>query len=265
MRPGQDAAGSDGAIGQDAAQANDGRCAPESQDNGAAYACVAGAIIDGDGAPLAGFRVSACTLETCIVGNTDEAGRYNIQRLPVEPHKMEVFGENHGYATMIFYQEVTPRESVLPTRDVVMVPIEETTAPWPPKEGGTVTIADGRLTLTAAPDVLDYPFGADKTVRAAMYPADKLPPYNITPWDGREADTLAFVVNPIGISTTASIDVVVHGVDASPGQLYRVFNADGIHAVLTEVGTASVTSEGDLVLEPGAKVQSLSMIIFVPR
>lgn len=234
---------------------------------GEPVACVTGRLVDVTGAPVEGLKVSACTLHTCIIGDSRADGTYRIGGIPTEPHKVEILGQLRGYATMIFYQETIPGVFTTPPADIVMVPLADPPTAWPTDVGGTVVLADGALELTAAPDTLRYPLGTvDKEVIAVEVDADHLAPYDLTPWIGREAGTRAFYVNPFPIHASEPVGLVVHGAEGvAAGARYAVYQADHLEALLEHVGDAVADGEGRIVLEEGANLTMLTTIILVPE
>jgi len=272
-----DAADADTSVGEDtsgsascsvtSAGLECGACSTTTGQDGEAVACVGGQIVDGDGAPIAGLKVSACTLQTCIIGDTDDNGHYLINRVPVAPHKMEVLGQLKGYATMVFYQPTVSGVLTKPADDIVMVPLTDTPTAWAPADGGAVSLAGGMLDLVAEAGVLHYPLGTvDKSVVAAEMDADDLPPFDIAPWEGVEAETRVFIINPFPVSADTSIAMTVHGADGVAADAkYDVYTANELEGVLELVGTATANGSGDIVLDDDAELKTLTTIIIVPQ
>ena len=148
-----DAVTADTTADSDAA-ISDTPCAVTTGPDGAPVSCIAGRLVDRDGAPVVGVKVSACTLTTCIIGQSVADGRYTVTKLPVEPHKVEILGEVKGYATFVFHQPT--RAGVLSTApwDIVLPLKTDDATPWLPAEGGTASLLDGAIAVTAAPGAL---------------------------------------------------------------------------------------------------------------
>lgn len=228
---------------------------------------VEGKLVDQAGAPIEGLKVLACTLETCITGETDGSGAYRISELPVEPHKMQILGELEGFATMNYYQDVQAGKATVPPRDVVMSALESGKHAWPAETGGTAAVADGKLEITAGPNEISYPLGTfvEEVYAAELAPAD-IPPYDVEPWVGKEAGTYAFHINPIGISSDgAPFDLKVVGAGAAEGTAYEIWAVGKDDAFLKKVGSATADASGDIVSDEGAGASLLTTVIFVPE
>lgn len=241
-----------------------GPCQPASGGRGEAVACVGGALVDPSGAPVVGVKVSACTSTTCVIGPTDEDGRYDIQGLPVAPHKIEILGVPKGFMTMVFFQDTTAGEMAVAGRDIQLVPLTGAAAPLP-ESGGSAVLAGGRLELTAGPDALIYPIGAAEEIEAAAVDIADLPPFDIEPWRGKEKQSFAFVVNPFAMGVEGDLGLVVKGAGAAPGTPYRIYTAHHITARLEEGGMLVADERGDLVLQPGASIEDLTTVVIVPN
>jgi len=243
-------------------------CEPAADERGRPFACIAGALVADDGSPVAGVRVAACTEMTCIVANSATNGEYIVQRLPVEPHKVEILGGNKGFMTVAFFQDVLPGELARAKRPVLIPKLTEQAELWLAKSGGTVTVAGGKLVLTAKANVLRYPIGTpeeEMLVEAVEIPVAKLLPYDSEPWKGKESKSLAFVVNPFPLTATESIGLTVTGVGASPNSLYRLYAAHSTTGELDEVGVLAADANGNLVLQPGASLTHLTTLVVVPN
>ena len=241
-----------------------GPCDPATGGRGEAVACVGGALVDPDGNPVVGVKVSACTATTCIIGPTDDGGRYNIQGLPVEPHKIEILGVPKGFMTMVFFQETKPGEMAVAAREVELVPLTGQAVPLP-ESGGTALVADGKLELRAAADALVYPIGAPEEIEVAAIDIADLPPFDVEPWKGKERQSFAFVVSPFAMGVEGDIELVVKGAGAAAGTPYRIYSADHITARLEDGGMLVADDKGDLVLQPGASIEELTTVVIVPN
>ncbi len=230
-------------------------------------ACVTGRLVDVDGQPLEGLKVSACTSSSCIAGQTGPDGVYKIGGLPVEPHKLEILARIRGYATMIFAQPVAAGVYAEAPRDIVVPALEAAAAAWPPDAGGAVSVAGGMLELSAAAGTLKYPLGTvNKEVYGVEIAASDLPPFDIEPWVGKEAGTRAFILNPFPMRATASVGMRVLGADGvAAGTPYTVYTAGHLDAHLEQAGVATSDGAGSIVLEPGANLTTLTTIIVVPN
>lgn len=271
---GNDATGADGDtvgdvggdVGGDAAEVTGPvACNPATGGGrGEKVACLAGAIVDGDGAPIAGIKVSACTSQTCIISPTGADGRYAIQGLPVEPHRMEALGVPKGYMTLEWFQDTTAGFMSEAPHPIVAVPLTHAAVALP-EAGGTATIADGALELTVGAGVLVYPIGAEEEVEAAAVALEDLPPYDVAPWVGKEAGARAFVVNPFALGVEGELGLKVKGAGATAGARFHLYTADHLTGRLDEGGTLVADAAGDLVLQAGATVDELTTVVIVPE
>ena len=240
-------------------------CDPAADPRGAPLACAAGAIVASDGTPAAGVRVSACTLQTCIIGTTDANGRYAIQSLPVVPHKMEILGNPKGFMTMVYHQEMTPGMLAVAPREVVLPRLGQENVAWP-SSGGTAVVAGGKLELSSTAGDVSYPIGTeDESLDVAVMPIDDLPPFDNEPWVGKESKSFAFVVNPFPMKVEGAIGLKVLGAKAKAGAPYRLYSADHLAGTLHEVGSLVADDQGDIVLQPGATLEDLTTIVIAPN
>jgi len=224
---------------------------------------VTGVLVDPAGQPVIGVKVSACTLETCIIGPTDAGGRYEIQGLPVAPHKIEVLGVPKGFLTMVFFQDTTPGTMASAARTIRLVPLTGLTVALP-ESGGTVLAADGMLELAAVEGELTYPAGAPEEIEIARVLPDDLPPFDLEPWVGKEDRSFAFIVSPFALRA-AGIDLKVKGAGAVAGTPYRLYSANHVTGLLEEGGSLVADQAGDLVLQPGASMVDFTTVVIVPN
>jgi hypothetical protein len=236
-------------------------------DENAPTGSVAGRLVRPGGQPIEGLRMLVCTAAICYWDDTDSDGRFLVTALTLEPLKMQTGDPNGAHLDLVFYHSLETTEiSELPGH--VTVPLREGEAvPWS-DEGGTVTLADGQLVLDAAAGALTYPFGTlQEAVRAMRIEGTDLPPYDWAPWEGREEETFAFVVNPVGIEAEPSATVRVHGVSDAPCSVYRIWSVTSKSGGLTYAGTATVVDTDDglaLVSDPDATIEGLTTLIFTP-
>jgi hypothetical protein len=241
-------------------------CETAADGRGNPLSCVGGALVDDGGRPAAGVKVSACTEKTCIVGTTGDDGRYAIGGLPVEPHKIEILGAMKGFATMVFFQEVEAGLEGRPSRSIVLHGLPEESVAWPATTGGDVALLEGRLELGAGPEVLKYPAGTlDKSVQAIELDLADLPPFDVEPWRGKEAGSMAFLLNPFPLKAASSIALTITGVEAPAGKLFTIYAAHPVTGRLESSGVLVADGEGQLELQPGASLTSLTTWVVVPN
>lgn len=243
-------------------------CEPAADERGNPYACIAGALESPTGEPVVGVRVSACTLETCIIGQTATDGSYLVQRLPVEPHKVEILGAAKGYMTLAFYQDVKPGELARATHTVVLPRVTNAAVSWTAAAGGSATVAGGKLVLQAKAGILRYPIGTPEVemlVEAVEVPLDELVPYDVEPWAGKESASMAFLLNPFPLTAAESIGLTVKGVGAPANKLFTLYAANATTGELDEAGVLMADASGDLVLQSGASLTHLTTLVVVPN
>lgn len=226
---------------------------------------VLGRIVGPDGAGLAHLKVIACTDSTCVRGETDDQGRYDIDGLLLLPQKMQVFGSPKGYVDFYYFQDVTADNPNTAPRDIVTFPLPEMT-PWPKAEGGPVTIAGGALTLDADAGGFRYPLGAAQEVGALKVGTADLPPLDAEPWVGHAAQTLAFVIQPLGVEAMdgAAFRVATVGAGLTPDAAYTAYTVDSKHGTLHELGALTVDAAGELVVPRSMGLTKLGQLFFVP-
>jgi len=227
---------------------------------------VQGTVVNTDGDFLVGAYVLVCNADFCVSGETDTEGNYDVGDLTLVDYKIKVQGSQLGYANMLFFQALGIKGAVQAPRDLVVVSAPEAMTPWTPEEGGTVTLAEGQLELTAAAGDLKYPLGFAKEVLAVPVPADALPPYDQEPWKGAEDGTVAFHINPVGVVTLSGvIEARVKDAQAAAGTVYGVWTVDDHTAHVERVGTATADSAGDIVVDESAAITMLSTLLFIPE
>lgn len=243
-------------------------CEPAADERGNPYACIAGSLESATGEPVVGVRVSACTHETCITGQTAADGTYLVQRLPVEPHKVEILGAAKGFMTLAFFQDVVPGEVARATRTVILPRLTNAAVSWTTAQGGTASVAGGKLELQAGADVLRYPIGTpeeEMVVEAVAVPLNELVPYDIEPWKGKESSSMAFLINPFPLTAGESIGLKVKDVGAAANKLFTLYAANASTGELDEAGILVADADGNLVLQPGASLTQLTTLVIVPN
>jgi hypothetical protein len=228
---------------------------------------VEGRIIDAAGDPLGERPITCCDENECLSGVTDIDGHYRFSGLPYPPRKMEVISPD-GVMDVIFVQEVgefrEPVEVSAPSRT-------DSAQPWPVAVGGTVSLANGALRLTASPDTLTYDVGIEQTVIAESVHLSALPPYSLgaggTPaWRTNNAFGAAFIINPVKIKATSSIHMGVveeiAGLDASEvGAQFDVYAVDPDTAIANKVGIALRDQSGVISSDAMTMLTDASVLI----
>lgn len=239
-----------------------GACDPAVDARGNPAACITGALVDESGAPVVGIFIGACNADECIRTETDESGRYTYQGLQLVDRMMKVFGVPKGYMMTNWYQPVEPGVMAI-APDVKLFAKPGGEVALASDSGGTAVV--GRLEITAGPDSLVYPIGEKEELEVYEVTTQDLPPFDKEPWAGKEADTLVFIVNPFAVTLDEPIELKVKGVGASAGTPYRIYSPDHITGLLEEGGSLVADEAGDLVLQPGARLEDLTTLIIVPN
>jgi len=261
----------DGTQGQCAPSIPEAPTGPEAPpavtDDSAPTGIVSGRVVRPDGSPIEGLRMLACTAAICYWDETDSDGRFLVADLTLEPLKMQTGDPNGAHLDLLFTHLLETEEiSELP-RDIVVPLRDGEPTPWS-EEGGVVTLAEGALELSAEAGALTYPFGTKEEALTAMRIAgEDLPPYDWTPWAGREAETFAFAINPLGLTADPGATVRVHGVSAPPCSVYRIWGVSGKTGQLLHLGTATVVAELEgeaLVSDAEVTLGELTTLIFSP-
>ena len=232
---------------------------------------VEGNVLMPDGTPAADTPMTSCDEFVCLNGMTDGEGRYRFAGFGPMTRKMEVIAPD-GILDLIYAQEVGPTHGPL---TVGLVPAVGEPIPWRAAEGGTVNLAGGQLTLTAAPGTLEYLLGAQEVVRAGVLSLDELPPYaevegGPAPWQVEGAEGIAFVINPVHIQANSPVQFVVRATNAgrvSPplGDDFDVFAVDVDTALYAPVGTAHRNDALEIVGHADAQLLDVSVLILVRR
>lgn len=252
----------------DAAPVDAAPVACDPSPSGKPVGCVHGKVVDTAGKAIAGIKVSACTDVECIRANTAADGTYDIQGLEVGAHHIEVLGDPMGVATMVWWQDVPSGVLSRLPRTVTLQPLAGATkVPWKPADGGKVVLAEGRLELEAEPDTLKYAPGTiDKSALAIELDVDEIPPYDIEPWKGKEAQTVAFIVNPFPLKASTPLKMRILGEDGvATGTPYTIYAADPVFGNLEKVGLMTADGSGALVSEPGGTLTDLTTLVIVPN
>ena len=230
---------------------------------------VSGRLVHPSGEAIAGMRMLACTPSICYWDETDNDGRFVVSDLSLGPLKMQSGDPSGAHWDILFFHLLTsedvselPRDLIVPLREK-----EEEPLPWE-DAAGTLSLAMGALELDVNEGALTYPAGTkDKALTARYLSGSDLPPYDWSPWAGREEETLAFVINPVGVTSSAGVRVRVIAPDLAPCTHYHLWSIDSKTGRVRYSGNASVEErEGQpvLVSSAGALIEELTTLIFSP-
>ncbi len=227
---------------------------------------VAGRIINAEGEPIAGLPILCCSLQICLTGATDGDGVYFITDIDADDsYKMQVTDRNGTYTSLIYYQAIVGGELSLLDGDLVLPNIRSDLVAWAAESGGSVTLANGALTLIANPEELEYPLGFDEEIQADRIEGLQLPPYPSTPWGEAVESVFGFVFNPVHIHSSGALSFEVRDDGVGPnGSVWQVWSLEPDMGILEEVGTATVNADGVLVSDENTQLHHVTTIIFAP-
>ena len=187
---------------------------------------IAGRIVNRAGESLEGLKILACSSSLCMTADTDANGEYLVTDMNIEPRHVQVTDLTDTYMGVLFYQDVIPNELNVLSRYVVLPNLSGAPSSLPMATGGTVTLANGALELTAPANAIEYPFGYDgEVIQAERLEGDEIPPYDIEPWMSRKADSFAFAFYPQ--NTKASENVTSGDHWREPATRHAVLYLDG--------------------------------------
>ena len=173
-----------------------------------AIGVVAGRVLDERGNAVQDQPVTCCDDEECQTGRTDENGRYRFTGLTYNPRKVISLAP---MVRWIFYRQEVGE--FRPEAHLNYFHPEENGL-HPAASGGTAILASGALRITAVPGSLEYGIGVDHALRAVQMNQDGVPPFVLAPM--RQPHGLyptpaaAFLINPLKVKSTASIDVAMN-------------------------------------------------------
>lgn len=229
--------------------------------------CTGGTLVGPDGAAVENVRVSACTPSTCITSTSDASGRFVIQGLPVEPHKLEVLGFIQGFYTTVYYMDMTAGSLTL-----VDAPIRLQRLPpalvkgFEPSAGGQLVLAGGDVVIDADPAALSFPIGTsqDGAEATAVAIAD-LPPFDVAPWAGKESGAFAYLVHPFPLRSDGGVSL---GLAAPEGvaeaSAYTLYSVHTSTARVEEVGAMTRGDDGLWRLDDPTRLGHLAVLVAVP-
>jgi hypothetical protein len=227
---------------------------------------IAGRVVNRSGASVEGLKVLACSASLCMTADTDANGEYLFTDMSIAPRHVQITDLTDTYMGLLYYQDVIANELNVLSRFVVLPGLTGAPTSLPVATGGTVTLANGALELTAPADAIEYPFGYnDEVIQSEMLSGEEIPPFDVEPWMLFKADSLAFAFFPANTTSTKNVSFkVTQGITQPEGTKYFIWTADFSHGTLHEVGTATVNADGHLVTDPDAAVRDLTAIVLIP-
>lgn len=229
--------------------------------------CTIGTLIDPEGGPVSGVRVSACTPSTCITGTTDDAGDFIIQGLPVEPHKLEVLGFIRGFFTTIYYLEMRSGLVAKPEKPIQLQRLPAAMVKgFEPAVGGELALAEGDVKIDADPGSLSFPIGTigDGAEAAAVDPL-VLPTFDIAPWTGLEADSFAYTLHPFPLRSDGGVEIALRVPDDRiEAASYRLYSVHTSSARVEDVGLLERGDDGLWRLSDPTLLRHLAILVAVP-
>ena len=228
---------------------------------------LSGRVVDAQGEPAPGLKMICCTDNMCINAETDDNGVYLFTNVFVEPTKIQILAASETILDILYFQNVVADVTSTLSKDVVLFTTQEPYAPWPVTSGGSVSLAGGLLELTADPDTLKYPLGTQiEELRAQAINVADLPPFDALPWEGSENDSFAFLMDPLHIeaSETVQMRVATNG-QFNEGTIFQIWAVHSDKATLVDSGEAIVDADGFIVSTDGVSITHLSMLILAPK
>jgi len=246
----------------------------------AGKSAIGGRILDPSGAPVAEFRVAACSQQDCPITTTGADGLFLHEALePDRPRAIYAHGTHN-------FRMVTPRfanivvrthplaDEVVDVGDLVLPELEGEPVPANPATGGTFTLAGGALTVTIPADALSYAIGTveeNQRLQAGRLHASLLPTFPTNPWRGKEDRSLVFSVAPWELRSHAPIGIAVTGSGEPSGTVFDVHEIEPFSIMVEviaeprKVGTATLGADGVIRSDPGSNLRSLILFVLVPQ
>jgi len=234
---------------------------------GANEAAVSGLVVDRDGAPVEGIRVLCCSLDLCQIADTRPDGSYLFWAIEPGPRKMELIDPTRAFTAVLFHQVAVAGERSELRRPVIAQPALEGHQAWPSELGGEVVLGEAGLRLRVDPGALHYPLGLEREeIAVRALPIEEIPPFAEEPWLQSEAQSYAFLFDPISLESDAMITLQHSPPEPlEPGLVFRIWTVDDVSSELIDAGTARVDAGGDIVSDPEATIDRLSMLYLVPE
>ena len=231
----------------------------EDQNQNTMPSVLEGQVFSEVGTPLSGIRVIACNADSCVDCATDDNGSYMLANLFDGPWKMEAVDDSGLYMDLIFHQSAEA-----PMAIIQLPYADQQNLEWSAEEGGTLNMFNGGLQLIADPGSLSYPDEETQLQVSIMQP-DNFPPYGSTPWEGKESETLAMVLNPSHLVSVTPIGVRLN-VSWTVEDLtdYDIYTVDLATGLLQFSGHAYMQPDGELWSAPDSTIFEPGTIIFVP-
>ena len=175
------------------------------------------------------------------------------------PWKMEAVDDSGLYMDLLFHQTA---DDPLP---IIQLPYaDQQGLEWSTQDGGTLSMFNGGLQLTADPESLSYPEG-EVELKVSVIPVDKLPPYASAPWEGKEDQTLGVILNPTHLVSLTPIGVRLSvSWPVSEEMDYDIYTVDLSTGMLQASGRAHMQPTGELWSAPDSTIFEPSTMIFVP-
>lgn len=220
---------------------------------------IEGQVFSEVGTPLSGIRIIACNAESCTDCATDDNGSYILANLVDGPWKMEAVDNSGLYMDLLFHQGADS-----PLAIIQLPYADQQGLEWSAQEGGTLSMFNGGLQLTADSGSLSYPED-EVELRVSVVQADKLPPYASAPWEGKEDQTLGLILNPTHLVSLTPIGVRLSvSWQVSQEMDYDIYTVDLATGMLQASGRAHMQPSGELWSAPDSTIFEPGTMIFVP-
>jgi hypothetical protein len=217
--------------------------------------------VQGQGVGLAYLLI--CDAGGCTSAQADPDGEFFVEEMNVGPYKVQVVAEELGYMNMEYPLTVELNKTVSAGEDIVLVARQDDPVAWDPEKGGTVVLADGKLSLTVVPGDLKFPLGMKKELWAADVPVEYLPPFPNETWTN-DSEVYAFHINPLGVySQGASFDFEITANEDSTATTFTVWFIHVDTGMLVEAGTVSKNDSGQIASGGDLEFHELATLVLV--
>lgn len=204
-----------------------------------------------------------CDAGGCTTAQADGKGEFLVKDMTVGMYKIQVLADDLGYMNMEYPQWVEADKNNSAGQDIVLVERQGDPVPWKPDDGGSVTLADGQLTLSIVAGDLKFPLGLNKEIWAAAVPHVYLPPFGDEAWTD-DSEVYAFHINPLGvISTGASFGLSVSAKEGSTFSSFSVWSVQADTGLLVSAGSVSKDENGQIVSTTDLELHELTTLILV--
>jgi len=224
---------------------------------------IEGRLVNVAAKPVGLAYLLICDEGGCTTVQADGKGEFLVQDMTVGMYKIQVLADDLGYMNMEYPQWVEADKVNSAGEDIVLIERQGDPVSWKPDDGGSVSLADGQLTLSIAAGDLKFPLGLSKEIWAAAVPEIYLPPFGDEPWS-QDSEVYAFHINPLGvISKGASFGLSVTAKEGSTLSTFSVWAVQADTGQLQAAGSVSKDENGQIVSTTDLELHELTTLILV--